>query len=134
MIKQASDWMSSTSRDSELFAAVRECLQDFDEATPLTRDRFNGWAFAALFMVESVYYMRENDFAHDQSFNSFEQVVLSIIATKGGKQWWTLAYPIVGSDVGNHIKKRLDETDGTIPPWGVLMPQLKADTGDNADQ
>jgi hypothetical protein len=60
--------------------------------------------------------------------------MLSIIATKGGKQWWTLAYQIVGTDVGNHIKKLVEETDGTIPPWDVLMPQFNPDAGDNVAQ
>ena len=116
LLRQASDWVSSTSSDSELFKAVRECLQEFNGAAPIVRDRFNSWAFTFPFITESAYYKRENDFSHDNSFKGIEQVLLSIIATRGGKQWWALAYQIVGADVGNHIKKRLEETDGSIPP------------------
>ena len=49
MLRQSSDWISSTSRDSELFLAVRECLQEFNGAAPLTRDRFNSWAYSFLY-------------------------------------------------------------------------------------
>jgi hypothetical protein len=88
MLRQSSDFMSSTSKDPELFEAVRECLQEFNEAAPLARDRFNSWAFTLLFITESAYYMHENNFittGHSSALNKqCFRLLLPKAASSGG--------------------------------------------------
>ncbi len=129
LLRQVADWMSLASSDPLLFEAVRECLDEFDSAEPIAKERFNAWAWKYLFLMEQVVYMNQDGFLNYGSFIRFEQAMLSIINTRGGRQWWSLAYKIVGTDVGNHIEKRLVETDGSIPPWNELMPQLNVRGG-----
>ncbi len=74
--------------------------------------------------------MHQDGLINDGSFNGFDQAMLSIISTRGGRQWWALAYNIIGADVGEHIATRLSEVDGSIPPWDELLPHLKADDRD----
>jgi len=124
LLVQAADWMSLTSSDPLLFEAVRNCLHEFESAEPIVKDRFNGWAWKLLFLIEQVVYMNQENFIHDGSFIRFEQAILSVVSTRGGRQWWSRAYKIVGTDVGEHIKMRLIEAEDSIPPWTELMPHL----------
>ena len=124
LLKQAADWMSLASSDPLLFEAVRECLNEFESAEPIVKERFNGWAWKLLFLMEQVVYMNQDNFVNEGSFIRFEQAMLSMVSTRGGRQWWSLAYKIVGTDVGEHIQMRLIETKDSIPPWTELMPQL----------
>ena len=129
LLRQVADWMSLTSSDPVLFEAVRECLDEYGTAEPIVKDRFNAWAWKYLFLMEEVFYMNQSSFVFKGSFIRFEQAMLSIINTRGGRQWWSQAYEIVGTDVGEHLKRRLIETEGTIPPWTDLMPQLNVREG-----
>ena len=115
------------SMDDALFEAVRQCLEEFHGADPIVKERFNGWAFRFLFIREQVHYMHQDGLINDGSFNGFEQAMLSIISTRGGRQWWAFAHNIIGADVGEHIAMRLSEVDGSIAPWDELLPHLKAD-------
>ncbi len=130
LLVQAREWMSILASDEELFDSVRTCLNDFNESEPLDKERFSSWAFNLLFLFEQVYYMRMDGFVNDGSFNRFEQATLSLIRTKGGDQWWKLAYNIVGTDVGEYLAARLEEIGDSVPPWDDLLPHLKLGSGD----
>jgi hypothetical protein len=126
LLVQARDWMSLLAADEEKFESVRLCLTDFDSADDFAKERFNSWAFNVLFIVEQVHYMHIDGFINDGSFYRFEQVILSIIRTPGGAQWWKRAFDIVGTDVGNYIASRLEEIGDSVPPWNELLPHLRA--------
>ncbi len=130
LLVQAREWMSLLAQDEELFNSVRICLSEFNEADALNKERFNSWAFNLLFLIEQVYYMRMDGFVNDGSFYRFEQAMLSLMRTKGGDQWWKLAYNIVGTDVGEHLAARLEEIGDSVPPWDDLLPHLKLGSGD----
>ena len=125
LLVQAREWMLLLSENEELFRAVRAGLENYDDADDWTRERFNGWAFNILFIIEQAHYMHRDGFLNDGSFSRFEQVMLSIIRTDGGAQWWRLTFKIVGTDVADHLARRLEEIGDTVPPWYELMPQLR---------
>jgi hypothetical protein len=127
LLVQAREWMFLLADDEALFQAVRAGLEDYNDADAYTRERFNAWAFNILFIIEQAHYMHRDGFLNDGSFDRFEQVVLSIIRTRGGAQWWKLTYNIVGTDVADHLARRLEEIGDTVPPWYELMPHLKMD-------
>ena len=119
--------MSLLSADEQLFEAVRSCLNEFDSAADFDKERFNSWAFNLLFTIEQVYYMHRDGYVNDGSFYRFEQVMLAVIRTRGGAQWWKLAFDVVGTDVGNYLAARLIEIGDSVPPWYELLPHLKSD-------
>ena len=134
LLSQTADWMAMTASDPLIFEAVRECLVDYNSAERIVQDRFNSWAWGILFIIEQAVYMHRDGFINDSSYTGFERGILSVLNTNGGRQWWDLSSSIVSSDVGNHIQQRLDETEGTIPPWNEVMPQLAIqNTGNNND-
>lgn len=128
LLKQASEWMSSPSLDSDIFEAVRQCLEDFHGADPIVKDRFNGWAFRLLFIMEQAHYMRQDGLINDGSFDGFERAMLSIISARGGRQWWAHAYNVIGADVGEHLATRLAEVGDSVPPWDELLPHFGANS------
>lgn len=128
LLLQIREWVSMPSRDQDYFDAIRRCLDDFDNADNWSRQRFWDWATNVLLVFESVLYMKEDDFIHDGSYVRFEQLVLTILRTRGGSQWWTYVYNAIGTDVGEHINRRIKEVGDTVPPWNELLPHFKVDS------
>lgn len=125
VLVQTREWMSLLSADEKLFEAVRSCLDNFDGAGDFEKERFNSWAFSLLYIVEQVLYMRRDGFVNEGSFHRFEQGMLAIIRTRGGAQWWKLAFNIVGTDVSDHLTRRLAEVGDSVPPWDEPLPHLR---------
>ncbi len=71
--------------------------------------------------------MHRDGFLNDGSFYRFEQVLLSITRTRGGRQWWRLSYNVVGTDVGGYLATRLDELGDSIPPYDELFPHMRVE-------
>ena len=132
LLIQAANWVSIPSASEERFEAIRTCLADFSDADPWSREQFHSWATNVLLLFESALYNRDDKFVHEGSFERFEQLVLSIVRTPGGKQWWSLIYNVIGTDVARHVATRMESTGETIPRWDELLPQFalnaKADT------
>ena len=127
LLFQARAWVSMSSRDRERFEAICTCLDDFDGADAWSREQFNSWAFDVLLLFESVIYTSKEGFVHEGSFERFEQLVLSIARTNGGRQWWDHAYHVIGTDVGDHIKARIEELGDAVTPWNELWPHMGLD-------
>ena len=125
LLLQARAWVAMPSRDKERFDAIRTCLKDYDSADEWAREQFSSWAFDVLLLLESALYTSKEGFVHAGSFERFEQLVLSIIRTPGGGQWWANAYNVIGTDVGEHVKGRLNELEETVVPWTKLLPQFE---------
>ncbi len=131
LLIQGREWMAVLAADEQHFESVRSCLDDFDSADNFTKERFNSWGFNILLIFEQAYYMHVDGFINDGSFYRFEQVVLSICRSKGGAQWWKLAYDVVGTDVGNYVASRLDEIGDSVTPWNELLPHLQVEARAN---
>ena len=127
LLVEAREWVSLPSRNEEYFNAIRHCLNDFDGADAWSRQRFWEWATNVLVIFESALYMRRSQFVHGGSFERFEQLVLSITRTPGGKQWWAYMYHAIGKDVAQHVAERIEEVGDTVPPWNELMPHFQVD-------
>ena len=125
LLMQIREWVSLPSQNEEYFNAIQRCLNDFDSADDWSRQQFWDWATSVLLVFESVLYMKAENFFHEGSYIRFEQLVLSISCTRGGRQWWAYMYNIIGTDVGEHINARLAEIGDTVPPWDELMPHFK---------
>lgn len=125
LLMQLRDWVSLPSHNEECFNAIRRCLNYFDGADDWSRQQFWDWATSALLIFESVLYMKAENFFHVGSYVRFEQLVLSIIRTHGGGQWWAYMYNVIGTDVGEHIRERIEEIGDTVPPWDELLPHFK---------
>lgn len=125
LLMQIREWVSLPSRNEEFFNAIQRCLHDFDSADSWSRQQFWDWATNVLLVFESVFYMKAENFFHDGSYVRFEQLVLAITRTPGGRQWWECMYKAIGVDVGEHIKKRIEEVGDAVPPLDELFPHFK---------
>ena len=128
LLIQAREWMSLLSSDEQLFEAVRTCLRDFEDSGDFEKEQFNSWAFSFLFMFEQVYYMHEDGYVNQGSFDRFEQGILSIIRTPGGAKWRSIAHGIVGTDVGEYLVDRMNTMGQSVTPWDELLPHHKANS------
>lgn len=126
LLVQGREWMAIPGQDEQSFDAIRSCLQEFTDADDFDKARFNGWAFNMLLIMEQAFYMHRDGFLNDGSFFRFEQVLLSITRTRGGGQWWQLAYNIVGTDVGEYLAMRRDELGESVPAIDELLPYMRA--------
>ena len=125
LLMQAREWVSMPSRDEALFNAIRECLEDFNGSDDWSRQQFWSWATNVLLLFESVLYMERDKLVHGGSYDRFEQLVLSIARTPGGKQWWEYMYNVIGTDVAEHVTNRIEELGDSVPPWNELLPHFK---------
>lgn len=127
LLLQAGDWISIPSLSKERFNAIRACLSDFDGSDPWSQEQFHSWATNVLLLFESVLYNYEEKFVHPGSFERFEQLVLAIVKTPGGRQWWDLMYNVIGTDVGEHIAARIVAVGESTTRWDDLLPQFRAE-------
>ncbi|MGR8949492.1 MAG: hypothetical protein ACU84Q_15715 [Gammaproteobacteria bacterium] len=125
LLLQARAWVAMPSCDEERFDAICTCLEDYDGADDWAREQFSSWAFDVLIPLESALYTRKEGFVNAGSFERFEQLVLSIVRTPSGGQWWANAYNVIGTDVGQHVKGRLDRLGETVIPWTKPLPQFE---------
>ncbi len=127
LLAAAREWISLPSRNEDCFNAIRQCLKEFDGADAWSRQQFWEWATNVLLLFETAVYMKQKKFVHEGSFERFEQLVLAIVRTPGGRQWWAHMYGAIGTDVAEHIATRIEETGETVPPWNELMPHFRID-------
>ena len=125
MLLQGREWTAIPSSSEAQFNAIRRCLDDFDGADAWSRQQFFSWATDILLLFESVLYMKNDNLVHEGSFSGFEHLVLTIVRTPGGSQWWKYTYNVIGTDVGEHISKRLEEVGESVPSWNELIPHFK---------
>ena len=125
LLMQTREWVSMPSSDEAQFNAIRRCLEDFEGADAWSQQQFWSWATNVLLIFESVLYMQSDKLVHEGSYNRFEQLVLAIVRTPGGKQWWEYMFNIIGTDVAEHITKRTEDIGESVPPWNELLPHFK---------
>ena len=115
MLLQGREWTAIPSSSETQFNAIRRCLDDFDGADAWSRQQFFSWATDILLLFESVLYMKNDNLVHEGSFSGFEHLALTIVRTPEGSQWWKYTYNVIGTDVGEHISKRLEEVGESVP-------------------
>jgi hypothetical protein len=125
LLIQGREWISMASSDEAEFNAIRRCLEDFEGADAWSKQQFFSWATNVLLIFESVLYMKTDNLVHEGSYARFEQLVLAIVRTPGGYQWWEYVYNLIGTDVAEHIAMRIEEVGETVPPWNELLPHFK---------
>lgn len=125
LLLQSREWMSIPSSSEAQFDAIRRCLDDFDGSDAWSRQQFFSWATDALLIFESVLYMKTDNLVNEGSYIRFEQLILAIARTPGGNQWWKYVYNVIGTDVAEHISKRLEDVGESVPPLNELLPHFK---------
>lgn len=125
LLLQAREWISIPSSGEAQFDAIRRCLDDFDGSDAWSQQQFFSWATDVLLIFESVLYMKTDNLVNEGSYIRFEQLILAIARTPGGNQWWKYVYNVIGTDVAEHISKRLEDTGESVPPWNELLPHFK---------
>ena len=133
LLSQCQVWTSLLIHDAGMFADVRDCLHDYDGQSPFKQNRFSGWAFHLLFICEQSYYQRRDRLINEQSFQGNVAVMLALLQTPGGRQWWLEAQKLVGRDIGTYLARRLaGGAENLPPPLYQLVSPLRAPEAETA--
>ena len=116
LLEQSRSFMKSLSLDEQLFNDVRACLHDYSSQPPFLQQRFHGWGFDLLFIIEQAFYQHREGLINQSSFDGFTNAILSIIKCPGGRQWWdTVARPLLGREAGDYLQDQVDAGLDDIP-------------------
>ena len=125
LLEQSRSFMKSLSSDEGLFNDVRACLHDYSSQAPFLQQRFHGWGFDLLFIIEQAFYQHREGLINQSSFNGFTTAMLTIIKCPGGRQWWdSVARPLLGKEAGDYLQERVDEGLDEIPMFYELATFL----------
>lgn len=126
LLKQARQWFELT-LEPALFEVLRKGLKDWDALTSSEREQCSAWAFSFLFLAEQALYMRQEGLINDASFRGFMQAALAVVATPGGRVWWSSARNVLGDDISDHVDRELEQRPASAPNWDAILPHWHLD-------
>ncbi|MDP1555072.1 MAG: hypothetical protein Q8L84_06405 [Hyphomonas sp.] len=125
LLLRVSEWgrmLSAREGDIDRFV---QGLVEYDGADALTQ-LFMDKAFSELvFVAESALNMRRDGFFSDGTWAGIEGATLGLLRTPGGKQWWVYGQRVVGSEIVEHVKKRLAEVPEEAPTFLDFWPSYR---------
>ena len=124
VLRQAREWIVGPRDDPATFRTIAKLLEEFESASPDEQLVFDSWAFDCLLLIEQVIYMHDDEFLNETSRRGFEAVMLSILVTPGGAQWWKRAKKIWNQDHADYFDRLLEERSGT-PRYDTLYPHYR---------
>ncbi len=110
-----------------LFDNIRRGLQDWDSLKPAEQDQVNAWAWSFFNLLEQVEYMRRDGFINEASYRGFLAAGVAIVATPGGRTWWSFARTVIGDDISDPVDHELANRPDSAPSWNTIMPHLAND-------
>jgi hypothetical protein len=122
LLSQAREWIELTVVHPDLFPVLQRGFHDWESVTPSERERCSGWAWSLLFIAEQAVYMQRDGFIHEVSYQGFLDAALAVVATPGGRVWWSGARNIIGDDISDYVDRALDERPSDAPDWISMLP------------
>lgn len=122
LLSQVRSWMELTAVNPDLFPVLQRGLNDWDAVTPAEKERCSSWAWSLLFIAEQALYMKRDGVIHTVSYQGFLDAALAVIATPGGRIWWTGARQIIGNDISDYMDQALAELAPDAPNWISMLP------------
>ncbi|OFX04009.1 MAG: hypothetical protein A3E78_01050 [Alphaproteobacteria bacterium RIFCSPHIGHO2_12_FULL_63_12] len=125
LLLRVSEWgrmLSANEGDIDRFV---QGLVEYDRADALTQ-LFMDKAFSEfVFVAESALNMRRDGFFSDGTWAGIEGAALGLLRTPGGKQWWVYGQQVIGSEIVEHLKKRLTEIPEGAPTFLDFWPSYR---------
>jgi len=129
LLEQSRGFMKSLSYDEDLFNDVRACLHDYSSQSAFAQQRFHGWGFDLLFIIEQAFYQHREGLLNQNSFDGFTAAMLAVIKCPGGMHWWVnTAEPMVGRDVREFLQERISLGLEDIPMFYDLVDSLSLES------
>jgi len=122
LLSQARSWMELTAVHPDLFEVLQRGLHDWQSVSPAERERCSAWAWSLLFIAEEALYMQRDGFIHKVSYRGFLGAALAVVATPGGRVWWTGARNIIGDDISDYMDQALEDLPPDAPNWITMLP------------
>jgi len=122
LLSQVRSWIELTVVNPDLFPVLQRGLHDWHSLTAAEKERCSGWAWSLLFIAEQALYMQHDGVIHHVSYRGFLDAALAVVATPGGRIWWSGARNIIGDDISNYVDRALEERPPDAPDWIALLP------------
>ena len=119
------DLMEFVSVHPSALESIRQCLQNYDEASPQAQADFSNYSHAFVNLAEQAQYLYRDSLINKASYEGLENLALMLLATPGGSQWWQYGRVAFGTDIRDPLDKLLNSRkDDAVLLWDVL-PYLK---------
>ena len=125
LLSRCRDWVELTTVNPDLVEVLRKTLADWDSATPEEQERANGWMLSAALQAEQALYMWRERLINEVSYRGFVGVIVAIVATPGGRQWWARARIALGDDISDLVDQELASRPAGAKSWTEVFPHLQ---------
>ena len=82
---------------------------------------------SAALQAEQALYMRRERLINEASYRGFVGVIVAIVATPGGRQWWARARVPLGDDITDLVEQELAQRSPDALSWTEIFPHLHPD-------
>ena len=113
--------------DAELISVVRRGLASFHTLTKDEQAQFHNWLQPLFNQIEAMFRMHRQRLFEEESYIGGRSVALSIIATPGGAEWWSLAHTQFAADFAEAINAASSADADRITPWSTVLPFYSPD-------
>lgn len=100
-------------------------MDDFDAATHETKSIAHNKFMEFVFITESALNMHNDGFFSAGTWAGIEGVMLGMLRTPGGKQFWDYTQQIVGFEIAEHLNQRLEELGPNGPNFLDAVPYYR---------
>ena len=70
--------------------------------------------------------MHQDGFINEVSYRGFMDAGLAVVATPGGRVWWSHARNIIGDDISIPVDEELANRSSTAANWNEILPHLRS--------
>lgn len=100
-------------------------LNEFEAASGVTRLETENHLFEFAFVTESALNMHRDGFFTQGTWAGIEGVMLGMIRTPGGAAWWRHAQHMLGSEISQHLNRKLAQIDPETPHFLDFSPTYR---------
>ena len=101
---------------------IRRGIADWQTLSNDEQGDFNSLLLDWVSKIHMGYRLLERRVLDDQTYNSWESSVVSILRTSGGTEWWSNAKAFWPDDFRQKIDFMVSDAGSDIPPWDVILP------------
>jgi hypothetical protein len=121
LVSQSLSMVRWVSEDPGRMEVLRKCVDGFDDLTPDEKFAAYGMLTSWLAGLENAAYFQEAGICHRAVYEQQERIVLMIMGTKGGQEFWRYGRHLVGADLTRLVDNLLARGD-KMPPLEQIMP------------
>ncbi len=126
LLQRVSDWNRRYNNHQDgTFDNFVLGLNEYASASIPVQSCIDSYVAEFVFITEAALNMRRDGFFSDGTWGGIEGAAIALLRTPGGAQWWQHGQLVIGSEVVEHLKQRLSETDPDTPNFLDYTPTLR---------